>query len=106
MANLFSSKTKISTKFCSENQARNLSIPGSESTGLNPCDKNRARSNSELPDLAAAIEKLNFSEKIPELNPFPLDAKELFRLKSSWRAVHRQITEAGVELFLKYVCMN
>ena len=31
-----------------------------------------------------------------------LDAKEIYRLKSTWKAVHRKIVDAGVELFLLY----
>ena len=32
----------------------------------------------------------------------PLDAREIYRLKTSWRAVRRQIQDAGVEIFLGY----
>ena len=32
----------------------------------------------------------------------PLTPKEIFRLKSSWRVVHRKLDEAGVEIFLRY----
>ena len=40
---------------------------------------------------------------IPDwLDPMPLDKREIFRLKSSWRAVHRQMQEAGIEIFLQY----
>lgn len=39
----------------------------------------------------------------PILSRIPLDAKQSYRLKSSWKAVHRKLEDAGVMIFIKYV---
>lgn len=31
----------------------------------------------------------------------PLNANELYRLNSSWKGVHRQINDTGVEMFVR-----
>ena len=43
--------------------------------------------------------------KVPKLKPIddrlPLNARQVFRLKQSWKGVRRKIEEAGVEMFIR-----
>ena len=44
----------------------------------------------------------DYSKMALEVTLLPLDAKDVYRLKSTWKAVHRKVDEAGIELFLQY----
>lgn len=40
----------------------------------------------------------------PPTDPrLPLDARQVFRIKKSWKGIKRKLTEAGVELFVGFV---
>ncbi len=36
----------------------------------------------------------------------PLDARQVFRLQKSWKGIKRKITDAAVELFVRYSFNN
>lgn len=39
---------------------------------------------------------------IPKVDPrLPLDAKQAFKLKQSWKGIKRKIEETGVEMFVR-----
>ena len=39
----------------------------------------------------------------PTDNRLPLNAREVFRIKKSWKGIHRKMQETGVEMFARYV---
>ena len=66
-------------------------------------ENNPRHSKNGLQAPSAISERVNPEENIMEGNKStPFDEREIFRLKSSWRTVHRQIEETGAEYFLKY----
>ena len=71
---------------------------------VNPASNQRL-SNNQVQDSCENLQRMNPKENFNEVIPFPLDERDIFRLKSSWRTVHRQIPETGVEFFLKYALL-
>ena len=47
------------------------------------------------------IEEHNSSETQAMASWVPLDAKQVFKLKKSWKGIKRNITETGVEMFVR-----
>ena len=45
---------------------------------------------------------IDFESKSKKSKEIPLDSKEIFRLKSSWKVIKERMPEAGLELFLLY----
>ena len=44
----------------------------------------------------------NKGTKVPEVDSrLPLDARQVFKLKQSWKGIKRKIEEAGVEMFVR-----
>ena len=40
--------------------------------------------------------------KMPDVDSrLPLDARQVFKLKQSWKGIKRKIEEAGVEMFIR-----
>ena len=45
----------------------------------------------------------NDEHKLSEVDSrLPLDARQVFKLKQSWKGIKRKIEEAGVEMFVRY----
>lgn len=58
-----------------------------------------ARAQSNCPD---NFKDLNEVRSIPEVDPrIPLNMRQVFKLKQSWKGIKRNITEAGVEMFIR-----
>ena len=45
---------------------------------------------------------LNEINSIPEVDPrIPLNVRQVFKLKQSWKGIKRNISETGVEMFIR-----
>ena len=53
--------------------------------------------NGTFKDLNEVNSNSDVSSKIP------LDVRQVFKLKQSWKGIKRKITEAGVEMFIRLV---
>ena len=48
------------------------------------------------------FENLNEVKHIPEVDPrLPLNVRQVFKLKQSWKGIKRKTSEAGVEMFVR-----
>lgn len=49
------------------------------------------------------FDKLEEKTPVPQVDPrLPIDAREAFKLKQSWKGIKRKIEETGVEMFIRY----
>ena len=50
------------------------------------------------------FDDLNEVKDIPDADPrLPLNIRQVFKLKQSWKGIKRKSSEAGVEMFIRYV---
>lgn len=48
------------------------------------------------------LDVLNEGNGVPNVDPrLPLNARQVFKLKQSWKGIKRNIEETGVEMFIR-----
>lgn len=63
------------------------------------CRLTKAEKEEEPKD----FDKLEEKTSVPQVDPrLPIDAREAFKLKQSWKGIKRRIEETGVEMFIRY----
>lgn len=60
-------------------------------------------SKTEKEEETKDFDKLEEKTSVPQVDPrLPIDAREAFKLKQSWKGIKRKIEETGVEMFIRY----
>ena len=63
------------------------------------CRLTKAEKEEEPKD----FDKLEEKTSVPQVDSrLPIDAREAFKLKQSWKGIKRRIEETGVEMFIRY----
>lgn len=60
------------------------------------------QSNIQMDKAKLVVEQEKQCSGIVKVDPrLPLDERQVFKLKSSWKAIARHITETGIEMFVR-----
>lgn len=64
-------------------------------------------SKTEKEEETKDFDKLEEKTSVPQVDPrLPIDAREAFKLKQSWKGIKRKIEETGVEMFIRLFKTN